>query len=166
MFAVAAARLRGAEPHHLSWRGDVPPERGPWVIEQIAAALRGLPEPLVIVNSLGTLGAGLVVDRGLPAVWITPLLHRPEVVDGLRRAAAPCLLIGGTVDPSWCPDLVRELSPYVCETADADHGLRVPGPLARSAAVLGAVATAVEEFLDQVVWSTPTGPWPAETVTM
>jgi hypothetical protein len=28
----------------------------------------------------------------------------------------------------------------------------VPGPLAASAAVLGQVATAVEDFLDEVVW--------------
>lgn len=158
LFAADAARLRGAELHHLSWRGEVPAEpaeRGPWAVPQIAAALRDLPEPLVIANSLGTLAANLAADRGLPAVWITPLLHRPEVVDGLRRAAAPCLLIGGTADPSWRPELARELSPYVCEVAEADHGLRVPGPLARSAAVLGEVATAVEEFLDRVLWPTP-----------
>ncbi|NES16088.1 MULTISPECIES: alpha/beta hydrolase [Micromonospora] len=167
MFAVEAARRRGAEPHHLSWRGEVPAEpaaRGPWAVEQIAAALGELRTPLVIANSLGTLAAGLAADRELPAVWITPLLHRPEVVDGLRRAAAPGLLIGGTADPSWRPDLARELSPYVCEVADADHGLRVPGPLARSAAVLGEVATAVEEFLDQVVWPAPSARRPAESV--
>ncbi|MFR9778681.1 alpha/beta hydrolase [Micromonospora sp. MS34] len=159
-FAVEAARVRGAHPHQLTWRGEVPAEpaaRGPWAVGQIAAALRELAEPLIIANSLGTLAAGLAADRGLPAVWITPLLHRPEVVDGLRRAAAPRLLIGGTADPSWRPDLARQLSPYVCELADADHGLRVPGPLALSAAALGEIATAVEDFLDRVLWPTPPG---------
>jgi hypothetical protein len=34
----------------------------------------------------------------------------------------------------------------------ADHGMYVEGPLAGSAEVLGQVATAVERFLDDVVW--------------
>ncbi|MEU5722376.1 alpha/beta hydrolase [Micromonospora sp. NPDC047738] len=155
LFAADAARLRGAQLQHVSWRGEVPtaPEaRGPWAAEQIAAALRGLPRPLIIASSLGTVAAGLAADQGLPAIWITPLLHRPEVVEGLRRASAPCLLIGGTADSSWRPGLARELSPHVFEADGADHGLRVPGPLARSAAVLGELATAVEGFLDRVLW--------------
>ncbi|MCW3838635.1 alpha/beta hydrolase [Micromonospora yasonensis] len=157
-FAAEAAQARGARLHHLSWHGEMPPEpaaRGPWVVPQIAAALRELTDPLVIANSLGTLAADLAAGEGLPAIWLTPLLHRPEVVDGLRRATAPFLLIGGTADPSWRPGLAHELSPYVCEVVDADHGLRVPGPLARSAAVLGEIATAVEDFLDQVLWPAP-----------
>ncbi|MFU8873521.1 alpha/beta hydrolase [Micromonospora sp. SL4-19] len=157
LFAVDAARLRGAQAHYVSWRGEVPPEpeaRGPWAVEQIAAVLRGLPQPLIIANSLGTLAADLAAEHGLPAIWITPLLHRPEVVEGLRRAGAPCLLIGGTADSSWHPGLARELSPYVFEVEGADHGLRVPGPLARSAVVLGEMATAVEDFLDRILWPT------------
>ena len=155
LFAADAARARGARLHHVSWSGEVPPEpqaRGPWAVAQIAAALRGLPQPLVIASSLGTLAAALAADHGLPAIWITPLLHRPEVVEGLRRASAPRLLIGGTADSSWRPGLARELSPHVYEAEGADHGLRVPGPLARSAAVLGEMATAVEDFLDRVLW--------------
>jgi hypothetical protein len=42
----------------------------------------------------------------------------------------------------------RELSPYVLEVDGADHGMYVPGPLARSAEVLCRVATAVEGSLD------------------
>jgi hypothetical protein len=52
----------------------------------------------------------------------------------------------------WDGELARELSPHVLEVDGADHGMYVPGPLARSAAVLGEVATAVENFLDDVVW--------------
>lgn len=55
-------------------------------------------------------------------------------------------------DKLWDGALARKLSPYVLEVADADHGMYVPGPLAASAAVLGRVATAVEKFLDEVVW--------------
>jgi len=39
------------------------------------------------------------------------------------------------------------------EVPDANHGMVLPDlPLARSAAVLGQVVTAVEEFLDGYVW--------------
>jgi hypothetical protein len=165
LFAADAARLRGAQMHYVSWSGEVPPEpeaRGPWAVEQIAAALRGLSDPLIVASSLGTLAAGLAADYGLAAVWITPLLHRPEVVEGLRRAGAPCLLIGGTADSSWRPGVARELSPHLFEVKGADHGLRVPGPLARSAAVLGEMVTAVEAFLDGVLWPAPSSNISAE----
>jgi hypothetical protein len=155
LFAVEAARSRGAQMHYVSWSGDVPPEpqaRGPWAVEQIAAELHGLSEPLIIATSLGTLASELAADHGLPAVWITPLLHRPEVVEGIHRSSAPCLLIGGTADSSWRPSLARALSPHVFEVDGADHLLRVPGRLAESAAALGEMATAVEDFLDRVLW--------------
>ncbi|MFB9237212.1 alpha/beta hydrolase [Plantactinospora siamensis] len=109
--------------------------------------------PLLIGKSLGTLAAPLAAERGLPAVWLTPLLRVGPVVEALRRATAPMLLVGGTADHThWDGALARTLSSHVLEIPDADHGLLVPGPLARSAAVLGQVAAAVEEFLDDVVW--------------
>jgi hypothetical protein len=74
-------------------------------------------------------------------------------VAALRRSTAPTLLIGGTADKVWDGTIARQLSPYVFEVLDADHGMYVPGPLAASATVLGRVATAIEEFLDDVLWS-------------
>jgi hypothetical protein len=71
----------------------------------------------------------------------------------LGRATAPYLLIGGTGDKVWEGDLARELTPYVVEIPGANHGMVLAGePLARSAQVLGQIITAVEEFLDSVVW--------------
>lgn len=81
------------------------------------------------------------------AIWLTPLLHRPEVVAALGRASAPFLLVGGTADAAWDGAVARRLTPHVLEVPDADHGLLLPGPLARSAEVLGRVCTAVEEFV-------------------
>jgi hypothetical protein len=40
----------------------------------------------------------------------------------------------------------------VIEIDGADHSMFVPGRLAASAAALGEVITAVEDFLDHVVW--------------
>ena len=70
----------------------------------------------------------------------------------LRRATGPCLLVGGTADRFWDGRAARSLLAEVVEVDGADHGMFVPGRLAASAAVLGQVITAVEDFLDHVVW--------------
>jgi hypothetical protein len=119
-------------------------------IEEMTAAAQA--PPVVIAKSLGSLAAPVVADRGLMAIWFTPLLSEAPVVAALRRASAPFLLTGGTADQFWDGQLARSLTPHVVEIDDADHGLFVPGPLSRSAAVLGQVMTAVEDFLDRIVW--------------
>ncbi len=155
-YAADAAAARGAEIRRVSWsRPDEPPSldpaaRGPWVREDAEPALDGA--ALVIAKSLGTYAAPLAAERGLPAVWLTPTLTESYVADGLRRATAPFLLVGGTADPYWDSGLAHDLTPHVLEVPDADHGMYVEGPLARSVDVLGRVVTAVEYFLDEVVW--------------
>ena len=80
-------------------------------------------ELLVIAKSLTTRAAGIVAERGLPAVWLTPLLNDPVCVEMLRARTAKALLIGGTDDPIWDGDVARELSDDVVELEGADHGL-------------------------------------------
>lgn len=157
MYAADAASARGADIRHVYW--DPPYDRtetpltaaGPWVVRQVPA-LTG--RPLLIGKSLGTHAASAAAEHGLPAVWLTPLLTFDWVAEALRRATAPALLVGGTADGYWDGRLARELSPHVLEIEGADHGMYVPGPLANSAAVLGRVVTAVEDFLDGTVWTT------------
>lgn len=163
MFASNAAESRGAEVRRVWWDEPDRPltltdaERGPWVLPQATRALDGVTGDLVLMGkSLGSYASALAADRGIPAIWLTPNLVSPWVVDGLRRSTAPFLLVGGTADSLWDPALARELTPYLLEVPDADHGMYVPGRLAESAAVLGQVATAVEDFLDQVVWAAAT----------
>jgi hypothetical protein len=158
-----AGRDRAAEAYHVEWPAERPPLGDPaaavhWVGERIGAVLDDfpVPRPVLVGKSLGTYAAALAADRGLPAIWHTPLLTVPECVAALRRARAPYLLIGGTADSLWDGDLARSLTPHVMEVAGADHGMIVAGaPLARSAEALGRVVTAVEEFLDNEVWPTP-----------
>jgi hypothetical protein len=166
-YASDAAEARGARivPHAWAPTQEIierPELRAAWVreratplLDDLAAA--GQPRPVLLAKSLGTLAAPLAAERGLAAVWLTPLLLDPDVVAGLRKATAPFLLVGGTADKhAWDGVLARELTPHVLEVEGANHGMMVPGRLAASAAVLGQVATAIEDFLDAAVW--PEGP--------
>jgi hypothetical protein len=159
-YSWLASLARDAEALHIEWPADRPSSREPsdsasWVVQQVAGALATfpIPRPVLVGKSLGTYAAELAATRALPAIWHTPLLSDPRCVAALRSASAPCLLIGGTADPWWNGSLARTLTPHVLEVPDANHGMVLPGtPLAHSAAVLGQVATAVEQFLDQHVW--------------
>src|SRR5690606_24689889 len=42
--------------------------------------------PLVVAKSLGSFAAPVVAARGLPAIWLTPLLGQETVVAALRAA--------------------------------------------------------------------------------
>jgi pimeloyl-ACP methyl ester carboxylesterase len=117
-------------------------------VEELTAATGAA--PVVIGKSLGSLAAPVAADRGLAAVWFTPLLTDEPTVAALRRTAGPCLLVGGTADRFWDGEAARSLPAEVVEVDGADHGMFVPGRLAASAAVLGQVSTAVEDFLDHV----------------
>ncbi|GIG63785.1 alpha/beta fold hydrolase [Phytomonospora endophytica] len=163
LYPADAAESRGADVDYMWWsrmdpgvglthlEGD---ERGPWTDVDLAPAFatHGPAKSLVIAKSLGSFATGFAAEHGNPAVWLTPLLISPRIVDGLRRATAPFLLIGGTGDRSWNSALARELTPYVHEIPDADHGFYVPGGLGESLKVMGGIVAAVENFLDETVW--------------
>lgn len=160
-YAMLAARRRGAEVRTIAWRlsgdrGSFAGERER-VVSQLSAAVDEVTAstgstPVIIGKSLGSLAAPVVADRGLAAVWFTPLLTHAPTVAAMRRAPGPCLLVGGTADPYWDGPSARLITPHVIEVGDADHGMFVPGPLASSAAILGQVVTAVEDFFDSAVW--------------
>jgi pimeloyl-ACP methyl ester carboxylesterase len=155
MFAAAAAEQRGAGAYPVGYGPGDQKDLYPRVQAAVAAAVDELGPavtPLLVGKSLGTAAAAVAAERGLPAVWFTPLLTEPEVVAALRRATAPCLLIGGTADDWWDGGVARSLSPHVLEVDGADHRMFLPGPLKDSACALGETATAVELFLDEVVW--------------
>jgi hypothetical protein len=164
MYAGLAVHRRGGYVHRMVWNPPVPEtlaESHAWVTAQVSAAIddvaraTGASAPVVIGKSLGSLAAPLTARRGLAAVWFTPLLTDQPTVIALRLATAPCLLVGGTADSQWDGSVARSITPHVVEIAGADHGMFVPGELSASAAVLGQVMTAVEQFLDRAVWPPP-----------
>jgi hypothetical protein len=84
-------------------------------------------------------------DLGAEGSHAMVLARVGQVIDGLD-------VIDGPADDWWDGEVAMAITPHVLEIAGADHGMFVPGPLAASAAVLGEAATAVERFLDDVVW--------------
>lgn len=161
MYARHAVERRGGRAHALTWsvpRFTGQDDQRAWVISQVTAAVEetaaatGTRSPAVIGKSLASLAAPVAADRGLAAIWFTPLLTDQPAVAALRRSGAPFLLVGGTADRLWNGTVARSLTSHVVEIDGADHGMFVPGDLAASAAVLGRVMTAVERFLDDVVW--------------
>lgn len=98
--------------------------------------------PLVIGKSLGSLVLPLAVQRGWPAIWLTPLLNVPELVTALEKVASKTLLVGGTADDSWNGNIARASGQQVLELPGADHGLEIPGdPLASTGLLTKIVAT-------------------------
>jgi hypothetical protein len=157
MYAGSVAERRGATVHR-HWWSESPsepfePKTEAWVSGELEPLLDDLGgSPLLIARSLGTNAASLAAERGLPAVWLAPILTVPWIVAAMERATAPLLLVGGTADELWDGTTARRLSPHVLEVEGADHGLYVPGPLSESVAVLGRALTAVDEFLDAIAW--------------
>ncbi len=161
MFAGLAVERRGGSVNRISWTvpqsGGGDDERA-WVAARVSeavdavAAATGVAAPVVIGKSLGSLAAPVAAGRGLPAVWLTPILTDELTAAALRRATALCLLIGGTAGKVWDGRLARSLTPHVLQIDGADHGMFVPGRLSQSAAVLGQVTTAVENFPGHQAW--------------
>jgi len=160
MFARLAVQRRGGRAHPIMWEfaegRDIASQRQRVVayvesaVDELTAATGAA--PVVVGKSLGSLAAPLVADRGLAAVWFTPLLTDEPTVAALRRATGPCLLVGGTADPYWDGQTARSVTADVIEIDGADHAMVVPGRLTESAVVLGRIIIAVEQFLDEVVW--------------
>ena len=137
IFARLAVRRRGGRAHPLAW--DLAPSRDVTSQRQRVGRVavddwRPGAAPVVVGKSLGSLAAPLVADRGLAAVWFTPLLTDEPTVAALRRATGPCLLVGGTADPYWNGQTARSLTAGVVEINGADHAMVVSGRLTESAA--------------------------------
>jgi hypothetical protein len=152
-FAREAARQRGWSVLELTERAPADAEPLPWMLDRAERALGATSAGTVAVigKSLASAAAGLVAERGLPAVWLTPLLVRPEVVEALRSAPAPALLIGSPADPTWGDGAMPEAPAIaVLELEGLDHSLQVEGDPLASLDVLRAVTEHVSAFLSRL----------------
>ncbi len=151
-FAREAAQALGWSALELSERAPAGEEPFAWMRARAQAALdaAAAESALVVVigKSLGSAAAPLAAERGLPAVWLTPLLIRPDVVAALEAAGAPALLIGSSSDPTWA-DGERPSGDALewLELDGLDHSLQADGDPAASLEVLGQVTEAIGAFL-------------------
>jgi hypothetical protein len=105
-------------------------------------------EVVAVGKSLASGAAGIVADRLLPAVWLTPLLNERRVVDDVGRAARPALLVGGSADDAWVPDAVPDHGLLEVVHLDGlDHSLERPGDPMASLDALRVVTGRVDRFL-------------------
>jgi hypothetical protein len=136
----------------LWWQPPVPFEsddaaRG-WVLRQAVDAL--LPETasrkLLCGKSLASLAIPLAQEKGLPAMWLTPILADPVNAAALLRTAAPTLLVGGDADSLWDGAVARQSGHSVLELPGQDHGIEADDPLA-ALDTLHRVVLAADAFL-------------------
>ena len=128
----------GAEP--LGWARD----RARRALDRVGDA----GEVVVIGKSLASAAAGLVADRVLPAVWLTPLLDERRVADAISRAPRPALLVGGSEDAAWAPDALADSGLLEIVHLDGlDHSLQRPGDPTASLDALRAVTARIDRFL-------------------
>jgi hypothetical protein len=111
-------------------------------------AVKSTSEVVVIGKSLASGAAGIVADRVLPAIWLTPLLNERRVADDLSRAPRPAMLVGGSEDEAWAPDALADSGLLeIVHLEGLDHGLQRPGDPTASLAALRAVTERVDRFL-------------------
>jgi hypothetical protein len=146
-----AAQAHGWSVLELSERAPANEDPFEWLLDRAARALDATEARTVAVagKSLGSAAAPLAADRELLAVWLTPLLTRPEIVEALNRTSAPTLLVGSPADPSW-GDGQRPTGDAleVMELDGLDHSLQVPGDPLASLDVLREVTVGIGSFLD------------------
>lgn len=121
-----------------------------WVRDRAQRALEHRPTELDVLvgKSLSSDLAGLAADRGLPAIFLTPLLDRPEIVAALGRTPRPTLLVGGTADPTWRPELLPDnVMLDRLELDGLDHSLQLPGDPQASLHALRRVVKKADRFL-------------------
>jgi hypothetical protein len=150
-FAREAAQARGWSVLELTERA--PREENPfaWMRERAARALAAAEAETVAVigKSLASVAAPLVAERRLPAVWLTPLLNRAEVIEALETPTAPALLVGSPADPTWGHGRVPT-GPEVLELEGLDHSLQIEGDPLGSLHVLRAVTGRIGGFLGRL----------------
>jgi hypothetical protein len=123
-----------------------------WVDARAEAALRrvGDAEILLVAKSITSHAAGIAGERGLPGIWLTPLLHLGEVAAAFERLDAPALLVGGAADESWDRAAAHRGGHEVLELEGADHSLQVQGDPLASVELLRRVVARVDAFFGRV----------------
>ena len=134
-----------------------------WLATDAQAALRagrsqGDYRQLVLIGkSIGSLALASLVsmDPELPAVavWLTPLLTQPRLVESAANSRLPGLFVASRSDPTFdgaALDRIKERVPTDVLLFDgANHSLEIPGDAFQSLEILRQVLQGLQSFLDQ-----------------
>jgi hypothetical protein len=152
-FAREAAQARGWSVLELSERAPADEEPFAWMRDRAQRALGATEASSVAMlgKSLGSAAAGLAAERGLPAVWLTPLLVRPDVAQAFAATSAPTLLVGSPADQTWGGGEVADNEALeVMELDGLDHSLQVEGDPMASLDALRRVTERIGAFLGRL----------------
>jgi hypothetical protein len=149
-FAREVAEAAGWSVLELSERAPADEEPFEWILKRAESALNATSATQVALvgKSLGSAAAPLATQRALPAVWLTPLLIRPEVLAALGATDRPTLIVGSPADPSWGNGELPENE--VLELDDLDHSLQREGDPLGSIDVLRTVTERVASFFERL----------------
>ena len=152
-FAREVAEAAGWSVLELSERAPAGQEPFEWIVERAESALNATSATQVALvgKSLGSAAAPLATQRALPAVWLTPLLIRTEVLAALGATDRPTLIIGSPADPSWGNgELPDNEALEVMELDGLDHSLQREDDPLGSIDVLRAVTERVTTFFERL----------------
>jgi hypothetical protein len=152
-FAREAAQALGWSAVEVDERAPGDQEPFEWMRGQARRALDATDAELTVVvgKSLGSVAAPMVNG---PAVWLTPLLVRPEIAEAIGSASAPALLVGSPADPTWNDgELPDNPALEVLELDGLDHSLQVSGDPIASLDALRTVTQRVSAFFERVAGS-------------
>jgi hypothetical protein len=137
----------------LSERAPTDQEPFDWITDRAESALNAASATQVVMigKSLGSAAAPLATKRALPAVWLTPLLTRPDVIAALGGTDRPTLVVGSPADQTWGNgELPENEALEVMELDGLDHSLQVEGDPLASIDVLRDVTERISVFLERL----------------
>jgi hypothetical protein len=152
-FARQAALAGGWSVLEVSERAPSDQEPFEWIVDRAESALiaASATHVAMIGKSLGSAAAPLATKRALPAVWLTPLLTRPEVIAALGATDMPTLVIGSPADQTWGNgELPENEALEVMELDGLDHSLQIEGDPLGSIDVLRDVTAGIADFLERL----------------
>ena len=151
-FAREVAAASGWSVLEVSERAPADREPFEWILARAESALNATSATQVALvgKSLGSAAAPLATQRALPAVWLTPLLIRAEVLAALGATDRPTLIVGSPADPSWGNgDVPENEALEVLELDDLDHSLQREGDPLGSIDVLRTVPERIASLYER-----------------
>jgi hypothetical protein len=134
-----------------------------WLAADARAALRtgrtqgDYSHVVLIGKSIGTLALASLVtaEMNLPgvAVWLTPLLIQPRLVESAASSRLPGLFVASRADPTFDASALehirRQASAETLLFEGANHSLEIPGNALQSLEILRQVIHGLQSFLEQ-----------------